>query len=165
MSKTPSKVSALRIYNVFEECSSCMKNVSYSFISFISFILTIILVAMDTQEIHVPENSDCITLGLQSSICIGCTYLKNDRKLKPKKKRTQKQTCAKQWEKKNLSHRSLQKATHCQQSRIELQELGYGSVGNLCNKPAGPSYGTPAFTRRRATKRFIDALTPRVSTF
>ena len=119
---------------------------------------------MDTQEISVPENSDCITLGLKSSICANCRYLEDDRKIKPNKKRTKKQACAKQWEKEHLSHRQRDKIKHCQKSRMELQELGYGLVSNLCNEP-GPSYGTPSLSSQRATKRFIDVLTPRVSSF
>ena len=112
----------------------------------------------------VPENSDCISLELKSSKCSGCRCFEEDRKLKPKKKRTSKQACAKQWKKENLSHRHHERVARCKESRMELQKLGYGSVGNLCNEP-DPSYGTPSLTRQRATKRFVDVLTPRVSSF
>lgn len=122
---------------------------------------------METQEVNVPENSNCLSLKLEISKCSGCRFFEEDQKLKPGKKRTKRQTCIKPWEKANLLHPFIVRVEHCQKARKELQDLGLGIVGNLGNLDTkiDLSYGTPSSLKQRATKRFIDEQTPRVSSF
>ena len=121
---------------------------------------------MDDQELkEIHENSGCISLKLQSSKCPKCCSVEETRRLRPKAIRPKKLQCIKPWEKLNLDHKYIARIEQCRRSRDELQELGYSLVDNLDSNLPDSSCCTPSLSRQRITKRFIEALTPQVSSF